>query len=411
MSVSVMVLNMREQPLMPTTPQKARKLLKQQKGKVVQRLPFIIQLLYATGENTQDVELGLDPGYSQSGFSAITAQKELIAGEVQFRKDVSKKLTERRMYRQTRRANKTRYRPPRFDNRRRAKSWLAPSIQHKLDSHLRLVEILQTMLPITRITVELGTFDPQKLQNPEIKGVEYQQGELAGYEVREYLLHKWARTCAYCGKRNIPLEIEHIIPKSRGGSNRVSNLTLSCRPCNQKKGNKTATEFGNPQLQTKAKKPLKTVPFMNLVRFRLVDTLNCDQTWGYLTKYQRTQLGLAKSHVNDAFVIAGGTTQARSRPFQIRQVRRNNRSLQKNRKGFKPAIRRQRHPYQPYDLITYNNRIYRVKGTHNKGKRVIVAAHPKNKSLSVTKIELVKHGKGFQFLTAIPLPAKARGFP
>ncbi|MHA2496587.1 MAG: RNA-guided endonuclease IscB, partial [Candidatus Hodarchaeales archaeon] len=265
MSVSVMVLNMREQPLMPTTPQKARKLLKQQKGKVVQRLPFIIQLLYATGENTQDVELGLDPGYSQSGFSAITAQKELIAGEVQFRKDVSKKLTERRMYRQTRRANKTRYRPPRFDNRRRAKSWLAPSIQHKLDSHLRLVEILQTMLPITRITVELGTFDPQKLQNPEIKGVEYQQGELAGYEVREYLLHKWARTCAYCGKRNIPLEIEHIIPKSRGGSNRVSNLTLSCRPCNQKKGNKTATEFGNPQLQTKAKKPLKTVPFMNLV--------------------------------------------------------------------------------------------------------------------------------------------------
>ncbi|MHA2369423.1 MAG: hypothetical protein ACXADX_11440, partial [Candidatus Hodarchaeales archaeon] len=115
--------------------------------------------------------------------------------------------------------------------------------------------------------------------------------------------------------------------------------------------------------------------------------------------------------VNDAFVIAGGTTQARSRPFQIHQVRRNNRSLQKNRKGFRRAIRRQRYPYQPYSLITYNSRIYRVKGTHNKGKRVMVAASPKNKSLSVTKIELVKYGKGFQFLTAIPPPAKARGFP
>ncbi|MFW9914451.1 MAG: RNA-guided endonuclease IscB [Candidatus Thorarchaeota archaeon] len=408
MSVSVMVWNMRGQPLMPTTPQKARKLLKQQKAKVIQRLPFMIQLLYATGENTQAVELGLDPGYKKSGFSVRTAQKELLAGEVHFRRDVSQKLTARRMYRKTRRSNKTRYRPPRFDNRRRAKGWLAPSIQHKLDSHLRFVQKLQAMLPITRITVEVGTFDPQKLQNPEIKGVEYQQGELAGYEVREYLLHKWGRTCAYCGKTNLPVEIDHMIPKSRGGSDRVSNLTLSCRPCNQKKGNQTAAEFGYPQLQAKAEKPLKAVPFMNLVRLRLAETLGSEQTWGYLTKYQRTQLGLPKSHVQDAFVIAGGTTQVRSCPFRIQQVRRNNRSLQKNRKGFKPAIRRQRYPYQPYDLIAYNNRIYRVKGTHNKGERVIVAAYPKNKSLNVNKIELVKYGKGFQFLTSIPPPAKAR---
>ncbi|MHA2500889.1 MAG: RRXRR domain-containing protein [Candidatus Hodarchaeales archaeon] len=142
MSVSVMVLNMRGQPLMPTTPQKARCLLKTKKAKVVQRLPFMLQLRYATGENKQVVTLGLDPGYSQSGFSVITTKKELLAGEVRLRTDVSKKLTERRMYRRTRRSNKTRYRPPRFANRRREQGWLAPSIQHKLDSHLLFIHKL-----------------------------------------------------------------------------------------------------------------------------------------------------------------------------------------------------------------------------------------------------------------------------
>jgi 5-methylcytosine-specific restriction endonuclease McrA len=394
---------------MPTTPRKARRLLQDKKAKVVQRLPLVLQLLYATGENTQAVVLGLDPGYNQSGFSAITAKKELIAGEVQFRTDVSKKLTERRMYRQTRRANKTRYRPPRFANRRRKKGWLAPSMQHKLESHVRLIRKLQTMLPITKIIAEVATFDPQKLQHPEINGVEYQHGELAGYEVREYLLHKWARKCIYCGKTKIPLEIEHIVPKSRGGSNRVANLTLSCRPCNLKKGSKTAAEFGYPQIQAKAKKSLKAVPFMNLVRSRLVETVECARTWGYFTKYKRIQLGLPKSHINDAFVIAGGNSQERSAPYKVHQVRRNNRSLQKNRKGFKRAIRRQRHPYQPFDLVIHNNNIYRVKGTHNKGQRVIVAASPKNKSISVTQIELVTYGKDLQFLISMPSPAKARG--
>ncbi|MFQ5980160.1 MAG: RNA-guided endonuclease IscB, partial [Candidatus Heimdallarchaeota archaeon] len=399
MSVSVMVVNMRGQPLMPTTPRKARRLLKAGKAKVIQRNPFTIQLQYPTGEALQPITLGIDAGYSKIGFSALTEKQELIAGEVQLRMDISENLAVRRMYRRTRRSHKTRYRPPRFNNRTRSPGWLAPSIQHKFDSHLRLIAHLQKILPISRIIVEIATFDPQKMQNPEIKGVEYQQGELAGYEVREYLLHKWDRKCAYCRESNLPLEVEHIVPKSRGGSNRVSNLTMSCRKCNLKKSNKTAQEFGYPQIHAKAKASLKAAPFMNLVRSRLVERLACEQTWGYLTKYHRVKLELPKSHVHDAFVIAGGTTQERCRPYRAHQVRRNNRSIQKNRKGFKPAIRRQHYPLQPNDLVHYKDHLCRVKGVFNYGNwiRLAVAITGEIINTNIKNVSLVKYGKGFAF--------------
>lgn len=147
------------------------------------------------------------------------------------------------------------------------------------------------------------------MQKPEIKGVEYQQGTLQGYNVREYLLEKWGRKCAYCGKKDLPLEIEHIVPKSLGGSNRVSNLTLSCKECNQAKGNRTAEEFGFPRIQKQAKKDLKGAAFMNTVRWKIVNHLKCLWTYGYVTKYWRIKHGLEKSHVNDAYIIAGGNSQ------------------------------------------------------------------------------------------------------
>ncbi len=102
------------------------------------------------------------------------------------------------------------------------------------------------------LSLELVKFDTQLMQNAEISGVEYQQGELAGYEVREYLLEKFGRRCAYCRKTNVPLQIEHIVPKVRHGSNRVSNLTLACKACNDAKGKRTAAEFGHPEIQTQA---------------------------------------------------------------------------------------------------------------------------------------------------------------
>ncbi len=388
---------MRGQPLMPTTQHKGKKLLQDGKAQVVQRCPFTIQLNYATGETWQPIKLGVDPGYMNIGFSAKTDKLEVISGTLTLRKDMSTKLKERRRYRRTRRG-RVGYRPPRFNNRTRSEGWLPPSIQHKQESHIRLVETLATLLPITYKRVEVENFDTHKMQQPEITGVEYQQGTLQGYEVKEYLLDKWGRKCAYCGKTNIPVEVEHIVPTSRGGTDRVSNLTISCRKCNLKKGNQTAEEFGYPNIQQQATQPLKAPACLNNIRWKLVEQLAAEYTYGCVTKYQCNKLGLEKSHVNDAFVIAGGTDQERCRPYEVIQVRRNNRSLQKNRKGFKPSIRRQKYPLQPYDLVKYNNRIYRVKGVHCYGKRVMLE-NPKGKNLSVAikKVELIKYGKGLLF--------------
>ena len=398
-NMSVFVLNMRGNPLMPTTPRKARKLLEHNRAKVIQRTSFTIQLLYATGETKQNITLGIDPGYSTIGYSAVSDSKELIAGEVELRRDIKKLIEQRASYRRTRRGRLW-YREPRFDNRDRDKGWFAPSIQHKLDSHIKLVDRLKGILPITKVIVEVATFDQQKMQNPEISGIEYQQGALQGYEVREYLLEKWKRTCAYCGKTDVPLEIEHIVPKSRGGSNRVSNLTIACHECNQAKNNLTAEEFGYPDIQAKAKKPLQSAAFMNIVKKKLVELLDCEITYGYFTKHNRIFFGLEKSHVNDAFVIAGGVNQVRSEyTYTVTNTRRNNRSIQTNRKGYKPSIRRQRYALQPNDLVKHDGLLCRVKGVFNYGEWVrSVDSVGTIINSNIKKVELITYGKGIQFM-------------
>jgi hypothetical protein len=393
--IPVYVLNMRGKPLMPTTPRRARLLLKSGKAGVVRRQPFTIQLNYATGETKQPITLGIDPGYKTTGYSAVTDKKELLSGEVAMRTDIPDKLIEKKQYRRGRR-NKLWYRKPRFDNRVRTEA-LQPSTKHKLESHLSLINKIKGLLPITTVIIEVSSFDTQKMVNPKISGIEYQQGELQGYEVREYLLEKFNRTCVYCGKTNVPLEIEHIVPKSRNGSDRVSNLTISCHKCNQRKGNKTAEEFGYPEVQKLANNPLKATAFMNQIRWKLVNMIGCNHTFGSATKCKRIKLGLDKSHANDAFVIAGGTTQTRVEPCLGKQVRRNNRTLQLNRKGFKPSIRRRRYPYQPNDTVKFNGLLYKVKGVHSYGKRVFLIDSLTNVINVATKnIGLIVYGKGLK---------------
>ena len=167
---------------------------------------------------------------------------------------------------------------------------------------------LQRLLPITAMSTEHVKFDTQLMANPEINGTEYQQGELQGYEVREYLLEKWGRKCAYCGAENVPLEVEHIIPKARGGSNRISNLAIACTPCNQEKNTMTAEEFGHPEVQTQARKPLRDAAIMNATRWRLFEKLKetglpVECGTGARTKKQRIEHGLPKTHYFDACCV------------------------------------------------------------------------------------------------------------
>jgi len=425
MYVFVYVVNKNGNPLMPCKPAKARHLLKDGKAKVIRRTPFVIQLLWDCEENLRPINLGIDSAYSHIGYSATTTidgdgrKKELISGTVDLRNDIPKKLIQRRNYRRSRRSRLW-HREPRFLNRthggkKKGKGWIPPSLQHKIDSHIRLIGLLRKILPIDieDITIEIASFDTQKMKNPEITGIEYQQGELAGYKVKEYLLEKWGRKCAYCGKTNVQLEVEHIIPKSRGGSDRPQNLTLACHECNQKKGNKTAEEFGYSDIQKEAKESLKAAPFMNLVRQKLVDVLGCKSTYGYITKHDRIKAGLEKSHVNDAFVIAGGgkseSEEDRSIPYTVTQRRRNNRSIQMNRKGHKPSIRRVRYNMQPGDLVRIveeekgteketKKGLYRVKGVFSYGKWIRLINEIGNViNTNVKNVKMVKYGKGIQF--------------
>ena len=243
-------------------------------------------------------------------------KQRLIAGiEIKHRgRQIKEVLVKRAGYRKRRRSANTRYRKPRFDNRTRPEGWLPPSLKHRVDTTISWVQRLSSIAPVQGISVESVRFDTQKLQNPEISGAEYQQGELLGYEVREYLLEKWGRQCAYCGARNVPLEIEHLVPKSRGGSNRVSNLTLSCRKCNQKKGSKTAEEFlkDKPQIlekiQRNVQRSLRDAAAVNATRNALVGELSSfglpvETASGGRTKYNRMRLGISKSQIFDALCV------------------------------------------------------------------------------------------------------------
>jgi len=412
----VPVINMRGRALMPTTAKKARHLLKNGKAKIVGYAPFCIQLLYATGETIQKIVLGVDAGFKHIGWSVVSATGEILAGEMELRSDIKRLLEKRRQYRRLRRSQLW-YRKPRFLNRGK-EDWLAPSIEHKLQSHIKLIDRLKAILPIAEVVVEVASFDTQKMQKPEISGVEYQQGELQGYEVREYLLEKWQRKCAYCGKKDVPLEIEHIVPKSRGGSNSVSNLTISCHDCNQKKGNMTAAEFGSPQIQEKAKKTLKAAAFMNAIRWKLVNMLGCGYTYGYITKCNRIKRGLEKSHINDAFVIAGGDTQERSVTVQKgKQVRRQNRSLYKA--NLLKGGRRKRNTvkevkgFRRFDKVLYGKVKCFIFGLRSSGYFNVktIEGEKVSDSVSCKKLTFVERARGRieEVKRAIPPRAEARG--
>ena len=315
MSNHIFVLDTNRKPLTPCKPGVARSLLKAGKASVFRRYPFTIILNKEVDANPEPLELKLDPGSKVTGIALKQGNHIIFAAELQHRgQQIKEALLSRRQLRRSRRNRKTRYRPARFLNRTRSKGWLAPSLQHRVDTLMTWVHRFRRLAPVGRITQELVRFDLQLMENPEISGVEYQQGELQGYEIREYLLFKWDRTCAYCGAQNVPLEVEHIQPRSKGGSDRVSNLTMACHSCNQAKGNGDIRDFlsGQPdvlsRLLRQAKSPLKDAAAVNSTRWALFKALKATGLpvttgTGGQTKFNRLRLNLPKAHWLDAACV------------------------------------------------------------------------------------------------------------
>jgi 5-methylcytosine-specific restriction endonuclease McrA len=285
------------------------------------RYPFTIRLKDRVGGDVQPVRVKIDPGSKTTGIAIITDEdgnkpaKVLCLFELGHRgRQIREALRARRAFRRRRRGANLRYRAPRFDNRTRAKGWLGPSLQHRVDTCMSWVGRLRRWAPVLAISLERVRFDTQAIEKPEISGVEYQQGTLAGYEVREYLLEKFDRACAYCGVCNVPLQIEHIISRARGGSNRVGNLTMACVPCNTEKGARPVEEFlaRRPavlaRIKAQATAPLKDAAAVNATRWALYEALAdsglpVEASSGGRTKYNRARLGIPKTHALDAACV------------------------------------------------------------------------------------------------------------
>ena len=315
MSNFIFVLDTNKKPLTPCKPSIAHKLLTAGKAAVFRRFPFTIILKKVVTATIKSISLKLDPGSKTTGIALLEGEKVIFGAELTHRGQAIKaSLDSRRALRRGRRNRHTRYHQARFLNRTRQKGWLAPSLQHRVETTLTWVNKLRRLAPISLIIQELVRFDLQQLENPEISGIEYQQGELQGYEVREYLLNKWNRKCSYCDTENVPLQVEHIHPKAKGGSNRISNLCLACEKCNQKKGTQDVKQFlvKKPDILNRilaqAKRPLNDATAVNSTRWALLSQLK--ETGlpvltgsGGLTKFNRTRMQLPKTHWLDAACV------------------------------------------------------------------------------------------------------------
>jgi 5-methylcytosine-specific restriction endonuclease McrA len=336
----VFVVDRRGKPLMPCHPARARKLLRSGRARVHRLAPFVIRLVDREVKDSvvTGVEVGIDPGSKATGICVFrptpAGRAGLMSIEVRHRgESIHEKLQQRSNYRRGRRTRNLRYRAPRFNNRARPKGWLAPSLRHRVDNTMSMVTRLCRWAPVVGIHQERVRFDTQKMENPDIAGVEYQQGTLYGYEVREYLLEKFKRTCAYCGAKGVPLQVEHIVPRAKGGTDRVSNLVIACGDCNQSKGSQLldtwlSSKFGKAKgaeiakrVMAQAKAPLKDAAAVNSTRWALYRALRemgipVKTGSGGHTKWNRSRFGVPKTHTLDALCV-GEVTGVVSWPSQV----------------------------------------------------------------------------------------------
>ena len=398
----VYVLSKTGQPLMPTENHaKVRVLLKQGRAKVINKCPFTIQLLYSSTNYTQKTTLGVDSGSKHIGLSATTKNKVLFEFDVELRNDIVDLLSTRRELRRSRRNRKTRYRKPRFNNRKRGKGWLAPSIKQKVDTHITMIAKVHKILPISNIVVEVASFDIQKIKKPTISGADYQQGEQLGFwNVREYVLFRDGHKCQCChGKSKDKILNVHHIESRKTGGNAPNNLITLCETCH------TGYHRGTVKLPKAIHRGMsfKDATFMGIMRWALYEKLNAiypdvNLTYGYITKNIRIKNSLPKDHYIDARCISG-TPNAISNGdvYYYKKVRCHNRRIHKNtilKGGYR---KRNQAPYEVkgfrlYDKVLWKGQKCFIFGRRSTGRmdlRLLDGTHI-NASVGYKNLKLLK---------------------
>ncbi len=455
----VAVLSSTKQKLMPTTSYRARRLLKKGKAVIYKYRPFTIILTDRKQGDVQQIEYKCDTGYKHIGVSICSQKQELVSNEFELLDGEPERHRDCASYRRTRK-NRLRYRKARFNNRKHNYKintidgvWLAPSIKNKLQRHIDIFNMYYEAMPITSATFEMGQFDIQLLEALESgsklpEGTDYQQGER--YQIstlREAVFQRDNYTCQICGKSlkdKVILRTHHIGFYKGDHSNKIKNLLTVCSKChtpsNHKEGGKL---WGLPYA-----KNYSNATFMNIVKWHLYNLLKTNYkdvkfniTYGAFTKVKRHELGISKSHANDAFAMGLLHPKKRCKTRHFKKCRRNNRILSKfydakfidsrdksvksgkelscnrtNRKvprnninnlrkfrlrkisKGKYVIRKQHYSIRPGDVVIINNKKYKVKGIHNQGKALVLK---NNKAISVNKIEKVIHCGGWQEVFSI----------
>lgn len=412
----VYILDKDNKPLMPTNRHgKVRRLLKSKMAEVVRKQPFTIKLLYDCGGKTQPVTLGVDSGTKHQGFSATSEKQELYASQIEERDDIKELLATRREVRSTRRSRKTRYRAPRFNNRinSKHKGWLAPSVEHKINSHINEINLICSILPVTNIIIEVADFDLQKLKADLYElskpvSTDCQEGEMLGFSnLRQYILYRDNYKCRCCkgkSKDNV-LEVHHLISRKIAG-NAPSNLITLCKTCHDGYHNDTIKlpKFNNKSLQ------FKDSTQMGIMKWNLYNRLKAlypekkiKLTYGYITKFNRIKFNLEKSHVTDAFCIAGNFNANRLGYFYLkRKMRCHNRQIHKF-KIEKGGVRKLNQAsfkvkgFELFDKVEFDNQICFITGRRTSGYFVLkdINYNKVSDSVKFDKLKFISHSSGF----------------
>ena len=418
----VFVINKHGKNLMPCKPSKARKLLKKEKAKIISYKPFTIQLLYGSRGYKQDINLGIDLGAKNIGLAITTKDKVLAKGEIELRQDVSSLLETRKIYRRSRRNRKTRYREPRFLNRvsSKKKGWLPPSILSRIDNTFMWIDKFTNLLPNPKVSIEVGKFNIAKMIDPKIGGVDHQKGQTYGYhDVRYYVFARDNYTCQVCKKEGKILQTHHIKYVSKGGSNRADNLITVCTDCHTRKNHKEGGVLYDWMIKNKKVKTYKEATFMNTIRQRIFSKYpNAIITYGSVTTPKRKELGLEKTHYNDAIAISGIKSIRHNveETFKIKQFRKKKRSLHEAtaRKGRKePNTSQKRNSkntkyqngYYLNDKVCLFGRVGFISGFTGGGCYVkdikgsyITIPNKSYKQVSFKHLKFVCHNNNWQFI-------------